>query len=280
MLVATTLLTTACGARIQNQTTETVKIYGNCGICKTTIEKAGNVKNEASIEWNVDSKMATLSYDKQKTTKNDILKRIALAGYDSDSFYAPDDVYAKLPACCQYDRAKKTTDAVSDTISDVVTNDPPLEPQEPVIDPQPSQILAVFDTYFALKDALVNTDGSAASAKAKKLLLSINNVKMESLTSEEHVAWMKVLANLKSDTKKIADSQDIAVQRKQFGTLSTNMYSVMKVSKLAQTTYYQFCPMANDGKGANWLSKENEIKNPYYGSQMLTCGSTVETLKK
>lgn len=280
MLVAILLLTTACGTRIQNQTTETVKIYGNCGTCKNTIEKAGNVKNEATIEWNVDSKMASLSYDKQKTSKTEILKRIALAGYDSDSFLAPDDVYAKLPACCQYDRAKKTTVAVSDTTSDIVTNDPPVEPQEPVIDPQSSQILAVFDTYFALKDALVSTDGAAASAKAKKLLLSINNVKMESLTTDEHVAWMKVVADLKSDTKKIADAQDIAVQRKEFSALSTNMYSVMKVSKLAQTTYYQFCPMANDGKGANWLSKENEIKNPYYGSQMLTCGSTVETLKK
>jgi hypothetical protein len=57
------------------------------------------------------------------------------------------------------------------------------------------------------------------------------------------------------------------------------MYALMKVSKQETPTYYQFCPMANDGKGANWLSKENAVKNPYYGNQMLTCGKVVETIK-
>lgn len=277
MVVAILLLSTACGTRIQNQQTASVKIFGNCGMCKSTIEKAGNVKNEAIVEWNVDSKMATLSYDKQKTSKTEILKRIALAGYDSEAFLAPDDVYAKLPGCCQYERAKKAT-PVNDT-TEIVSNDVPVEPKEPAIDQQASLLSLVFDNYFAVKDALVNTDGSAASAKAKKLLLAINSVNMGSFTAEEHTVWMKVLADLKRDTKKIADSQDIAVQRDQFSALSTNMYSVMKVSQLAQTTYYQFCPMANDGAGANWLSKENTVKNPYYGSQMLSCGKTVETLK-
>ena len=37
--------------------------------------------------------------------------------------------------------------------------------------------------------------------------------------------------------------------------------------------------MANNGKGANWLSKENKVQNPYYGSVMLTCGKVVETIK-
>jgi len=62
-------------------------------------------------------------------------------------------------------------------------------------------------------------------------------------------------------------------------SLSKNMYELIKVSKSETPVYYQHCPMANDGKGANWLSKENAIKNPYYGSQMLTCGSIVETIK-
>jgi Protein of unknown function (DUF3347). len=49
--------------------------------------------------------------------------------------------------------------------------------------------------------------------------------------------------------------------------------------KNSKNFYYQYCPMTNGGKGANWLSKENANKSPYYGSQMLTCGSTVETIK-
>ena len=63
-------------------------------------------------------------------------------------------------------------------------------------------------------------------------------------------------------------------------SLSKNMYELIKVVKPAETVYYQFCPMANDGKGANWLSKESGVKNPYYGSQMLSCGKTVETIKQ
>ena len=55
--------------------------------------------------------------------------------------------------------------------------------------------------------------------------------------------------------------------------------SLMKTSELETPVYFQHCPMANDGQGADWLSKESGIKNPYFGSMMLTCGKTVETLK-
>lgn len=62
-------------------------------------------------------------------------------------------------------------------------------------------------------------------------------------------------------------------------TLSKNIYALMKVSKYDEPVYYQFCPMANNGKGANWLSKDIAIKNQYYGSMMMTCGKTVEIIK-
>ena len=64
-----------------------------------------------------------------------------------------------------------------------------------------------------------------------------------------------------------------------FDTLSKNIYELIKVSKQETPTYYQFCPMANNGKGANWLSKENVVKNPYYGSMMLSCGKVTETIR-
>ena len=49
------------------------------------------------MDWNKDTKIATITYDEKKTNQDEILKRIALSGYDSDKFLAPDDVYAKLP---------------------------------------------------------------------------------------------------------------------------------------------------------------------------------------
>ena len=98
----------SCNAQIKNAKTESVKIYGNCEMCEKTIETAGSVKKIANVDWNKDSKMATITYDSTKTNQDEILKRIALAGYDSDKFLAPDDVYSKLAGCCQYERVNKT----------------------------------------------------------------------------------------------------------------------------------------------------------------------------
>ena len=278
MAMALMLSISTCFAEIKNAKVETVHIYGNCSICKKTIESAANVKNVVHIEWNKDTKMAILTYDEKKTNQDEILKRIGLAGYDSDKFLAPDNVYAKLETCCQYERTGKVVALVED-IKPVI-----LAVEEKVVAPilatniQEEKLKEVFDSYFAVKDALVKTDGNLAATKAVSLLNSINSVKMESLTKEEHVEWMKVMKDLVFDAEHISETKDAGHQRDHFTSLSKNMYSVMKVSKQETPTYYQFCPMANKGKGANWLSKENIVKNPYYGSKMLGCGKVVETL--
>ena len=280
ILVAITILLsfTSCNAQIKNATTETVKIYGNCAMCEERIEKAGNLKNIAKVDWNVDTKMATLTYDAKQTNKDAILKRIALSGHDSDKFLAPDNTYSKLPGCCQYDREAKVpvkTEVVAENHSNHEnhTETPKVEVQEV------NQLKSVFDNYFAVKDALVKTDENTASAKAKELLSAINAVKMETLKTDEHTIWMKISKNLKEDAEHIADTKDAKHQRDHFDTLSKNIYDLIKVSKQETPTYLQHCPMANDGKGADWLSKENTVKNPYYGSMMLSCGKVTETIK-
>ena len=270
-------------AQIKNAKTETVKIYGNCGMCKTTIEKAGNVKNVATIEWNKDTKMATINYDDKKTNQDEILKRIALAGYDSEKFLAPDDVYAKLPGCCQYNRelkqVAKTNDASMEMKSEHANHNHNEMAKTNTVDTQNTpQLKAVFDSYFSVKDALVKTDAATSSAKANELVKAIKAVEMTKLSTEEHTVWMKVMKELTANTEKIATSKDVAKQRETFALLSKNMYELAKVSKQEIPVYYQHCPMYNNGKGANWLSKEEAVKNPYYGSKMLTCGSVQETI--
>jgi Protein of unknown function (DUF3347) len=276
------LSTTACKSQINNAKTETVKVYGNCSMCKTTIEKTANRKKVSKADWNEETKMATITYDSKKTNVDAVLKNIALAGYDNQSFLAPDAAYNKLPGCCKYDREKKTamlSQPAKDTMATMQNhtnqqhNGMANEAQEA------NQLTTVFDSYFSLKDALVKTDGIIASAKAKDLQTAINAVKMEKLPIDVHTVWMKVLNDLKKDAENINGTKDISKQRDHFMSLSKNMYALIKVAKPAETVYYQFCPMANEGKGANWLSKESGVKNPYYGSQMLTCGKTVETIK-
>jgi copper chaperone CopZ len=282
ILMAITLLLsiTVANAQIKNAKTETVKIYGNCGMCETTIEKAGNLKKVAQVDWNKDTKMATLTYDSAKTSQDEILKRIALAGYDSEKFLAPDTAYESLAGCCQYEReAKVAMTGDGKTAMENHENHANHAEMQKTDQVAENQLKPVFENYFLLKDALVKTDGKVASSLSKDLLTSLNEVKMDQLAMDVHMVWMKVMKDLTADAKSIAETQDIKKQRTVFMSLSKNMYDLMKVAKYETPVFYQFCPMANGGKGANWLSKDSAIKNPYYGSQMMSCGKTVETIK-
>ncbi len=276
-MIALFMLSTPCIAqKIKNQKTETVHIYGNCGMCKNTIEKAGNKRKVAKVEWNKETKMATISYDSLQTNKDEILKRIALVGYDNERFVSPDDIYNNLPNCCQYERAEKkvSTTETKKQMSDTMNGTESMAKTAKTND-----LKLVFESYFDLKNSLIQSDGTLASTKAKQLLQSLENVKMNDLKMDVHMVWMKVMKTLKSDTQNITDSKDEKTQRKHFISLSENMYKLLKAEKYKVPVYYQHCPMANDGKGANWLSTEKAIKNPYYGSMMLNCGKVVETIK-
>jgi len=137
----------------------------------------------------------------------------------------------------------------------------------------------VLSAYIQLKDALVKSDGTSSSNASKTLLIAIQEVNMSELNTDTHAQWTKVVNDLKEDAEHISETKEITHQRDHFMSLSKNLYAVIKVSKSEMPVYYQFCPMANKGKGANWLSLENKIKNPYYGNQMLTCGKVVETIQ-
>lgn len=283
-----TITQVACAQSIKNAQTETVKIYGNCGMCEKTIETAALQKGVSKADWDKDTKMATLTFDSSKTTADEVLRRIAAAGYDSDKYIAPDAVYASLPACCQYGRPVKAEMPETTTAAETAppaNAAPASAPKEAVATKQPAAVEVanplseVYATYFSLKDALVKSDGVKAAAEAKSLFKAIADVKMEALEAAQHTAWMKYQEKLSYDAEHIKGVTDTEHQREHFASLSKNMYEVMKVVKPETEVYYDHCPMYNDGKGANWLSTEKPIKNPYYGSQMLTCGKVAETLK-
>jgi hypothetical protein len=138
-----------------------------------------------------------------------------------------------------------------------------------------NELQAVYDAYFNVKDALIKSDSKLTSAKAKDLLTAITAVKMDKLKSNEHTVWMKVMKKLTADAKSISSTTDLKKQRDSFKSLSKSTYDLIKVSSPEQPIYKQYCPMAD----ADWLSKEKAVKNPYYGSSMLTCGNVVETIK-
>ncbi len=138
---------------------------------------------------------------------------------------------------------------------------------------------SVYSAYFSLTDALAKDDGKAAQSAAKSLFLNIASVDATKMTAEEKAIWIKYKAKLSFDAEHIKGVDENEHQREHFISLSKNMHEVMKVIKNDKTVYYQHCPMANDGKGANWLSLDSKISNPYLGKSMPTCGTTLETIK-
>lgn len=128
------------------------------------------------------------------------------------------------------------------------------------------KVSTAYSHYVHLKDALVASKSDEAKKAASEL--------QKSLTS---------LSNAKKATEsasKIAASADLDDQRKEFSTLSNEMTSLVKASKLSMgSIYLEYCPMANNNEGAYWLSNEKQIKNPYFGDAMLKCGSVKETIQ-
>ena len=82
--------------------TDTIKVSGNCGMCKSRIEKAAKIDGVTKAEWNKDSKLLILAYNPMKVTKDVVQKKIADVGHDTEKYKAEQKVYDKLPGCCQY----------------------------------------------------------------------------------------------------------------------------------------------------------------------------------
>jgi periplasmic mercuric ion binding protein len=82
--------------------TETLKVSGNCDMCKTRIEKAAKIDGVTKAEWSTKTKTLTATFDPAKTSIDTIGKKIAAAGHDNDKAKATNVVYDKLPNCCLY----------------------------------------------------------------------------------------------------------------------------------------------------------------------------------
>jgi copper chaperone CopZ len=90
----------------QATTTETFKVWGACGMCKTRIENAVKTEGATKASWDSKTLILTVSFDPSKTNKDALSKKLASVGHDTEKYKAPDEVYSKLPGCCHYKRAK------------------------------------------------------------------------------------------------------------------------------------------------------------------------------
>ena len=131
--------------------------------------------------------------------------------------------------------------------------------------------------YLALKSALVNDQKD--SNHVERMLEVLASIDMSAFSQASHNEWMKMHEKLTEKGTAISNAGKLDEQRRQFIAFSDAMIELVKTFSLPdERLYVQFCPMANNNNGAFWLSTEEQIRNPYYGNQMLTCGDVREEI--
>ncbi len=143
----------------------------------------------------------------------------------------------------------------------------------------PSLIYPVVQHYIHFKNALVASNLEEAKAGAKGILDALHSTDTSAFSAEQKAVWNEQADKVKENAEHIIGTPELAHQREHLGPLTEGMYALIKVFGGSKTMYYEFCPMANDNKGGYWISESEEIKNPYFGDEMLNCGEIKETIK-
>lgn len=138
----------------------------------------------------------------------------------------------------------------------------------------------VYETYLEMKDALSKDNLSAAQKSATAMQEKLSKINMSHFKGESHNSWMKYSSDLANSLQHISHQKSIEEVRVAFQKISDVMIDMTKSFKpFEEPLYIQHCPMANNNKGADWISREKQIRNPYFGESMLTCGEIKEKIK-
>lgn len=140
-------------------------------------------------------------------------------------------------------------------------------------------VATVITHYLHLKDALTKDDSKEAAAAGNAMAEAVANVDKTNFNEQQQKAFSEVAEDVKMHGEHIGENEgNIAHQREHFDMLSNDMYDLAKAFAGSQKLYKIHCPMYNNKKGADWLSQDKTVKNPYYGKKMLTCGVVKEEL--
>lgn len=142
-----------------------------------------------------------------------------------------------------------------------------------------SELNSLYVQYFELKDALTKDDFQSAKANSKDLKIAFEEISIKAFQDDAHEKWMDYHGKLKKVLEHIHHHDNIEDLRDNFIALSDWMIQLTETFRPnSETLYLQHCPMANNDKGADWLSKEEVIVNPYFGESMLSCGEVIKKI--
>ena len=138
----------------------------------------------------------------------------------------------------------------------------------------------IIDHYLHIKNGLANDNAKEAANGAIAMSNVLAKVDKSLLTTVQKSVYDQNEDDLKEHAEHISKkSGDIKHQREHFSMMSEDIYALVKAFGGGRPLYHDHCPMYNENKGGMWLSEMKEIKNPYFGSEMLTCGSIEEIIK-
>lgn len=144
-----------------------------------------------------------------------------------------------------------------------------------------ASVKAIVEGYLVLKNALISDKTQDAAAAGKALEATFKGFDKNALTTEQKKTYEDIEDDAREHAEHIgSNGGKIEHQREHFALLSKDVYDLVKAfGSAGQPLYQDFCPMYDKGKGASWLSETKDIKNPYYGKKMLTCGKVKEEIK-
>ena len=143
-----------------------------------------------------------------------------------------------------------------------------------------ADLTELYSHYTHLTFALSGDDDKEAVNTAKGILEALPKINKKGFSAEQKKEYAELESSIKEHAQHIADNAgNIDHQREHLDLMSEDFYDLLKDFGTSKTVYKIFCPMYNDNKGAFWLSDSREIKNPYYGKKMASCGEVQEEIK-
>ena len=143
-----------------------------------------------------------------------------------------------------------------------------------------SQLMDVFDRYSTITRALVASDPAAVIPAARATEQALDAVSASSLAGVLRTQWAEMLQGMRKSLEAMRATRDLEKQRGYYSGLSNTLHQALEHFGVSEkTVYWQYCPMAFDDRGAYWLSAVKEIRNPYFGDEMLKCGVVKEVMK-
>ena len=139
----------------------------------------------------------------------------------------------------------------------------------------------LLSAYISVKDALVAGDTTKASAAARTLSIAADSLQVSEIKGDSMLKeTARVFATtVSSSALGLAGEPDIKAKRKEFQMIADAMWTLTQTVQYdGQKLYWHYCPMAFNNSGAYWMSNEREIRNPYFGNEMLECGSVQDSL--